>query len=221
MFAAELRERPHITRRRDYDADIPSDRLDDHRRHLFRRKVEREGLFYLFEAGERAGGGFFLPWTAAALRVGEMVEARQHRADAAPHVEADRRGRQRAVGAAVIGRLKGDDLAASRVFARELYRSVYGVGTGESVGDLFRKISRRYGDQFFREFHGRFFIHIADGVAEQLFRLFFYSGDDTRMAGAGVQRGGACREVDIFVAVGVFQQGSGAGGGGERIIWRA
>ena len=39
MLAAELRERPHLTRRRDYDADISSDRLEDHRRHLFRRQV--------------------------------------------------------------------------------------------------------------------------------------------------------------------------------------
>ena len=162
-----------------------------------------------------------MPRAFRALRIAEVVEARQHRPDAAPHVERYRGGGERAVGRAMVGRLEGYYAAAPRVLARELYRAVYRVGAGEAVCGLLRKIAGRYLRELLGKLDGRFLVHVADGVAEQTLRLLLYRGDYPRMAGARVERGRARREVNIFVAVGVAQSRAGAGRDGEGVVGRA
>src|SRR5947209_3087202 len=131
MAIAQLAQRGQEAGGRDVIAALTLDRLDeDGGDLLWRGDALEDGLLDL---GDTGAASIDLVAGLAAARVGDMMNVRHQRREAAAMNELRAGQRHGAVGAAVEGAEEGDSARAARVPARQLQRRLEGLGA--AVGE--------------------------------------------------------------------------------------
>src|SRR5262249_14910290 len=129
-------------------------------------------------AGDVVAGG-------AAARVGDVVNVRHQRREAAAVDQLGAGQRHGAVGPAVEGADEGDGARPAGVPAGELEGGLEGLGAAVGEEDAFGAAARGDLAQALGEIDLRLVVEIGTGHVQQLRRLVLDGGDDVRVAVAG------------------------------------
>ena len=113
--------------------------------------------------------------------------------------------RQRHHGAAMEGIFEGYDRRAFRIGARDFYRVLDGFGTSVKEDCLLWKLARRDLVHALREVDVAFVGRNLDAGVEEFFELSAHRIDYGLLAMAGVGAADASGEIDVAVAVDIFE----------------
>ena len=207
VLVAEIDQHLEIVRRRRDESAFAENRLGDHGGDFFVRDHALEGVFEMARAVEIAGRILQRIRAAIAIRERNAIDlAGKRRESGLVRMRLAGEG-QRHHGAAVEGVFEGDDAGTLGVGARDLDRVLDGLGAAVHEDRLLRKLA------------GRDFVHAlgeADvalvrrdlhaGVQEAV-ELIFHRVDDRFLAMADVEAADAAGEIEVAVAVDVFEPG--------------
>ena len=204
VLVADAAQFLHEDGRRDHVAALALDRLDENRRHFFRRQRRLEQLvFDEARAAERERFGILRAAFAAAIDIGiaNVGHARNAGAEATLLLRLGGGQRERAHGASVERSEECDHVLPLGVIARQLQRDFNRLRAGVAVVDLVRP---RHGSDLRQPLGQRdhaLVVKIRARHVDQFGRLLLNGGDHVGMAVSGRGDGDAGGEIEELVAV--------------------
>src|SRR6266702_3987087 len=196
---------------RDDVAAFALDRLQNDCGNLFGRQRGLEQLvFDETRAGEpeRFRGRQSFVAAAIRVRIGNVSDARNERREAALLLNLRAGKRKRSHGASVKAAEEADDVLASSVIARQLQRAFNRLRAGVAVVDAMRAGHGRDCRETFGKRRHLLVIKIGAGHVDEPGALVLNCPDDLGMTVAGGGDGDAGGEVEILVAIDIFDPGT-------------
>jgi hypothetical protein len=192
VFAADLRHGGEPSRRRHDEAALALHRLHDQGGHRFSRHYALESIF-------KVRGGLAIRHAVNVAR--ERLEAGLVRMCLAGQ-------RERQQGAPVESVFETDHRRAPRVGARDLDGILHGFGAAVQQQGLLGRAAGRLGVQLFGEPHVAFVGRHHKAGMQETVRLRVQRGDHARLAMAGIEAADTAGEIQVSIAVHVFDNGA-------------
>src|SRR5258708_6025135 len=210
VLAADILQQLEVVARGNDEATFAENGFGDHGGDGFGSDGALEGVFEMMREGF-GGGSLF-----AAVGIGERntVDVAGERLEAGfigMRLAGQRHGEKRA---AMEGVLETDDGGALGVDAGDLDGVFDGFGARVDKDSFLREVTRREGVEFFRDGDVPFIRSDREAEMQVLLELLADGGEDARRAVADVEAADSASEIEIAIAVDVFDDRA-IGGSGE------
>src|SRR5579883_1996348 len=212
VLAADVLENGEIAARRNDEAAFAEDRLGDDGSDGFRRYGALEGVLEMVSEGfgSRAGSAAVGIGEGDAIDIaGERLEAGFIRMRLAGEAHGEK-------GAAVEGILEANDGGPARVSAGDFDGVFDGFGAGIQEDGLFLEAAGSQGIDFFSERDVALIGRDGEAKVQVHFELRAEGRSDTRGLMTHIEAADSAGEIEVAVAVNVFERGAIGGGDEDR-----